>query len=718
MTLHTCQVAVATPAHSSLSNGLLSYRSHAILPAGTVVLVPLGRRRVTGIVWSADSDTDTPAEKLKEVLWVSPCVLDAQWRQLIRFSAQYYHHSLGEMAIRSLPPTWRKTPDSEKFQARFDRFAKRLQKGTLPLPEAAETTPDCCPTLHPQQTAAIESLLQSDRPSLLWGVTGSGKTEVYMQCIARVFEQHAQAQALVLVPEINLTPQLESVFRRRFAASVGAYGIVSLHSAMTPAQREAGWLLAQRGTARIVLGTRTAVFTPMPQLRIVIVDEEHDPSYKSQDGARANARDLAIYRASQPSPALPVILGSATPSMESWHACEQHRYHRADMLLRAGSVQKTSIRLVDCSNLSARRLLAPATISALQNCLQQGAQAMIFLNRRGYAPVLFCPQCRWKSDCSACSAHMVLHRPAATGQTPDTTAAHNGNGWLRCHHCGQQARAPSHCPACQHPDLLELGAGTQMLEDVLLQQLVELPTAHGQPARILRMDADSSKDRDTLAQQLQTVHAAQTDILLGTQMITKGHDFANIQLVIALDCDHSLYAADFRAPERLFAQLMQAAGRAGRRGTKPDTPAATMLIQTRLPEHPLYRQLLADNFSGFAANALQQREQAALPPFVHQAILRAESTDMDTALHFLRQLSEQSKTLQRQWHTHVYPPVPMSMRKVAHMERAQMLAEADSRRNLHGFLYAWKQQWQQQPRGSSTTRGIARWHLEIDPLHI
>lgn len=716
MTSFILQVAVATPAHSSLSNGLLSYRSHAILPAGTVVLVPLGRRRVTGIVWSAEPDTDTPAEKLREILWVSPCVLDAQWRQLIRFSAQYYHHSLGEMAIRSLPPTWRKTPDSEKFQARFARFDKRLQKGTLPLPTAAEATADSSPTLHPQQTAAIETLLQSDRPSLLWGVTGSGKTEVYMQCIARVFAQHAQAQALILVPEINLTPQLESVFRRRFAASVGTYGIVSLHSAMTPAQREAGWLLAQQGTARIVLGTRTAVFTPMPQLRIVIVDEEHDPSYKSQDGARANARDLAIYRAAQTSPALPLILGSATPSMESWHACEQEKYLRADMCLRADNAPKTDIRLVDCSNLPARRLLAPATITALQNCLKQGAQAMIFLNRRGYAPVLFCPQCRWKSDCTACSAHMVLHRPTSTGQTPGTTATRSG--WLRCHHCGKQARAPTHCPACQHPDLLELGAGTQMLEDILLQQLAELPTAHGQPARILRMDADSSKDRDTLSQQLQTVHSAQTDILLGTQMITKGHDFANIQLVIALDCDHSLYAADFRAPERLFAQLMQAAGRAGRRKTQPGAPAATMLIQTRLPEHPLYHQLLADNFSGFAANALQQRAQAALPPFVHQAILRAESTSMDTALHFLRQLSEQSKSLQRQWHTHVYPPVPMSMRKVAHMERAQMLTEADSRRNLHGFLYAWKQQWQQQPHGNRPTRGIARWHLEIDPLHI
>lgn len=742
MTAHTCQVAVATPAHSSIRDGLLSYRSSTELPPGTVVLVPLGKRRVIGIVWSdsagANESTGTGSSpvRLRDVLWTAPCVLDAQWRRLLEFSARYYHHSLGEMAVQALPPIWRKAPDAERLHARFQRFEKRLQKQLQKQPpdKPDNSSDSTLPTLHPQQTAAMELLLKSDRPSLLWGVTGSGKTEVYMRCIARVLARDDTAQALVLVPEINLTPQLESVFRQRFAASVGTHGIVSIHSALTPLQRETSWLLAQRGTARIVLGTRTAVFTPMPQLRIIIVDEEHDPSYKSQDGARCHARDLAIYRAAQATPALPVILGSATPSMESWHACEQQKYQRVDMPLRADSAQTTDIRLIDCNALPAQRLLAPASLDALQNCLQQGTQALIFLNRRGYAPVLFCPECRWKSDCHACSAHMVLHRSRSQPSPADSDSDSNSHdhshdhssaapartGWLRCHHCGHKAPAPNHCPACDHPTLLELGAGTQMLEERLHEQLADLPTAHGQPARILRVDADSSKGRDTLTQQLHSVHTAEVDILLGTQMITKGHDFAGIQLVIAIDCDHSLYAADFRAPERLFSQLVQAAGRAGRRKARADAPAPAMLIQTRLPEHPLYQQLIRGDFQGFAASALHQRAQAALPPFLHQAILRAESRSMDAALHFLRSLSSQSRDLQAQWNTCVYPPVPMGMRKIAHMERAQMLIEADSRRELHGFLHAWKQQWQQRPqsRRPAPSGSISRWHLEIDPLHI
>lgn len=712
--MYTYLVAVATPSHSGIQNGLLSYQHPNPLELGVVVLVPLGKRRVLGVVWNKSTQAPTHI-KLKPILWVAPCVLDMQWRNLLGFAARYYHHSLGEMVVQALPPIWRKANEADTFNARFQRFDKRLAKNTQAACNAP-TNNKTLPELQPQQRHALSTIANSQKPCLLWGVTGSGKTEVYMQWVATCLAKNPRGQALVLVPEINLTPQLESVFRKRFTSnhkSDSPHVVVSIHSGLTAVQRETNWLLAQRGIARIVLGTRTAVFTPMPNLCAIVVDEEHDASYKSQDGARYHARDLAIYRASQYSPILPVVLGSATPSMESWHACETKKYQRIDMLQRADNAELPDIQLVDSSNLPARRLLAPAVTDAIEDCLQQGKQALIFLNRRGYAPVLFCPECQWKSDCNACSAHMVLHRFTQKSTNANTQRA----GQLRCHHCGKTAPAPAACPQCQHPNLIELGSGTQMLEDMLVQKVADMQTTHGASPRILRIDADNSKGKNTLEEQLQTIHNGQVDIVIGTQMVTKGHDFSNIQLVVALDCDQSLFSVDFRAPERLFSQLTQAAGRAGRRKTHATANTAKMLIQTRLPQHPLYQRVLKQDFTGFANNALKERTEAALPPFVHQAILRAESKDMERAQNFLRHLASSSTDLQKQWQVFLYPPIPMSMRKIAHMERAQMLIEASTRKALHGFLQAWKQRWQNDPK-KNRQQGIARWHLEIDPQQI
>ncbi|MGL5003278.1 MAG: replication restart helicase PriA, partial [Casimicrobium sp.] len=464
------------------------------------------------------------------------------------------------------------------------------------------------------------------------------------------------------------------------------------------------WLLAHTGGARLVLGTRMAIFASIPNLRLIIVDEEHDPSYKSQDGARHSARDLAVMRAKlereHNATECKVMLGSATPSIETWQACEQGRYQRLTLATRAAGSRHARLRLADMRALPRKTLFAPQLIAAIHERIARGEQSLIFLNRRGYAPVLACDACGWKSECPHCSAYRVFHKIDRT---------------LRCHHCGFTERVPSACPECGNIDIQPIGRGTQKLEEELALALglagensVKRPD--GSPVVIQRRDADTTRLTGALEQQLAQVHSGEVDILVGTQMITKGHDFRRITLVAALDADAALFSADFRAPERLFALLMQAAGRAGRDAS---TGAAEMWVQTRHPDHPIFKHLKAYDYASFATQQLKEREQAALPPFSYQALLRAEAKEQAIAQNFLQIATEAAESLPAREHITIYPPVPATVQRVADIERAQMLIESTSRAALQAFLAVWLD-WLR----TNKPRGLIRFALDVDPLSI
>jgi primosomal protein N' (replication factor Y) (superfamily II helicase) len=523
-------------------------------------------------------------------------------------------------------------------------------------------------------------------PLLLFGVTGSGKTEVYLRATQNVLA-HGR-QALVLVPEINLTPQLQE----RFAARFPGRRLVALHSGLTPAQRLAAWAQAHLGLADIVLGTRLGVFASLPRLGLIVVDEEHDPSYKQQEGARYSARDLAIYRARLEG--VPVLLGSATPSLESWARAQEGRYRLLPMAQRAGGATLPRVRIFDMNTLPRDKgrpapVLAPALLAAMQERIARGEQCLVFLNRRGYAPVLNCGDCGWKSGCPHCSAWRVFHKLDRT---------------LRCHHCGFTERVPRACPDCGNQDIAPIGRGTEKLEE----QLQELLPG----ARIARIDADAVRGKGELEARLADVHAGAVDVLVGTQMVTKGHDFRRITLVAAVNPDSALFAADFRAPERLFALLMQAAGRAGRDATGA---AAQMWVQTWHPTHPLYAALKRHDFAAFAQQQLSERQVAGMPPYAHLALMRAEARDASVAAAFLRAAAQAASTLADADAVMVYPPVPPGVAKVANMERMQMLVECASRVRLQRFLAAWLPLLNPL---RAQHKGLARWAVDVDPLSI
>jgi primosomal protein N' (replication factor Y) len=534
--------------------------------------------------------------------------------------------------------------------------------------------------LTPAQEEVLERLAGDTKPALLFGVTGSGKTEIYLRAVARLLARDAHAQALVLVPEINLTPQLQARFVERF----GEGAVVAMNSGLTPAQRLRSWLAAHTGTARIVLGTRMAVFASMPHLKLIVVDEEHDASYKQQEGARHSARDLAVYRGSV-EPAQ-VILGSATPSLETWHAAGRGKYRRLDLPARIGDGALPAVRVVDMNLQPAKAVLAGALVEAIQERVARGEQSLVFLNRRGYAPVLACTACDWKSECPNCSAFRVFHKIDRT---------------LRCHHCGYAERVPRACPACGNVDIAPLGRGTERLEEHLVQLLGDV--------RIARMDADSTRTKGSLEAQLARMHAGEVDVLVGTQMVTKGHDFRRITLVAAVNTDAALFSSDFRAPERLFALLMQAAGRAGRDARH--SRASEMWVQTWHPQHPLFAALARHDYAAFAAQQLKEREQAGMPPFGSQALLRAEARTQEAAQAFLRAAAEAVPADAPQ--VTLYSPVPMGVQRVANIERAQMLVESGSRRALQSFLAAWRPTLHEL-RG----KDVIRWAVDVDPLAI
>jgi len=682
------RVAVEAPQHSGLQTAL-DYLCEHMLSPGTFVRVPLGRREVAGVVWPG-APSDEPSLALKPIAQVMASLppLSPRWCELVEFAAAYYQRGLGEVALSVLPPELRKLDDAQ-LASRIARLRKAFDK------PADAIAPTARPELSPDQAAALDRLRELSTPGaapvvLLHGLTGSGKTEVYLRAAEETLA--SGRQVLVLVPEINLTPQLETRFAERFGSGAAPRRIVSLHSGLTPAQRLKNWLAAHLGLADLVLGTRLAVFAPLPRLGLIVVDEEHDPSYKQQEGARYSARDLAVYRGKLEGAC--VVLGSATPSLESWQRAEQGRYVRLSLASRIGGGALPAVRLVDMNLLpkatGVTSTLSPQLVAALATRLERGEQSLVFLNRRGYAPVLHCTACGWKSGCPNCSAWRVFHKLDRT---------------LRCHHCGFTQAVPRACPDCGNLDIASIGRGTERLEE---QLAASLPGA-----RVARIDADSTKLKGALEAQLSAVHAGDVDVLVGTQMIAKGHDFRRITLVAAVSPDSALFSSDFRAPERLFSLLMQAAGRAGRDAAQ--AARSEMWVQTWHPLHPLYAALRRHDYTAFAASQLKEREMAGLPPFAHLALLRAEARTAEAAKDFLQAAAELAAQIPGASELLIYPAVPTSVARVANVERMQMLIEASSRGVLQRVLTPWMALL---PSLRSQHKAVLRWALDVDPLAI
>ena len=672
------QIVLDTPLDRRFDYRWLGADGQVLPHIGQLAIVPFGRREVAGLIVAVVEQTEVPQDKLKDVIAVRSQLapLSAQWLALCAFAADYYQRPLGEVALPGLPKNLRALSATA-----LDRAVKKISKLSASHDGSAINTPQL--KLEQEEAAQAIATAEGFAPLLLYGVTGSGKTEVYLQAAARILarcEAAAEvAQVLVLVPEINLTPQLESNIRARFP---GVH-VVSLHSGLAEGERTLNWLAAHQGQARIVLGTRLAILASLPHLKLIVIDEEHDPSYKQQEGLRYSARDLAVWRAHQLS--IPVVLGSATPSLETWQHAQSGRYRKLQLRERAvRDAVLPTVRLIDMERDRPNDGLTSTLVAALKLRLERGEQSLLFLNRRGYAPVLNCDACGWISNCMRCTSYMVLHKPERR---------------LRCHHCSLELYIPKACPTCGNIDLQPLGRGTQRVEEGLQAIFPE--------ARVLRIDADSTRLKGSAQSAFDSVHRGEVDILIGTQMVAKGHDFKRLTLVGVMNPDTALFSHDYRASERLFAQLMQVAGRAGRAGQKEGGSPSEVLIQSRYPHHPLYGAVARHDYDGFAAQLLEERQQAALPPFLYQALLRAEASEIDTALAFLQ---EAVQCLEHTGIT-INDPIPMTMTRVANVERAQLLVECPSRPALQAFLGDWMAQLRQMK-----TR--AKWSLEVDPVDI
>ena len=697
---------------------------------GMRVLVPFGRQKLIGIIVGKPDISEAPEAKLKRAyaLVDSAPLLRRVDLRLLEFAAEYYVHPLGSVVMATLPAALRRVRSREQAPAAYGLTAAgsavnleslppraRSQRKLLALMKNHATvehgaiaaagaatraalktfiaqgwvqaaTPDSLvkteeaiipaagPRLTGEQSAAVESIrsaLGSYQALLLLGITGSGKTEVYLHAIASALAQ--KAQVLLLVPEIALTPQLESLIAARFPG----VPLATLHSGLADGARAERWQTARSGHARIVLGTRLSVFAPLPALGLIIVDEEHDSSFKQGEGFRYSARDLAIVRARQRG--VPVVLGSATPALETYRNAIDQRYR----LLTLKSRIQAGLPMISCIDLRQQRPadgLAGELIAGIAKRIARGEQSMVFINRRGYAPVLMCGSCGWMSDCQRCSARLVLHLR---------------DRQLRCHHCGHASAVPQACPSCGDADLAPVGQGTQRIESAL--------SARFPAARILRIDRDTTQRKDAWQNMRTRIHEREIDILVGTQILAKGHDFPHLNLVGVVNADSMLYSNDFRATERLYALLTQVAGRAGR-GAIP----GEVLIQTQFPDHPLYAALRSQDYDAFARAQLAERRQAGFPPYMYQALLRAEARGLDTALQFLAQAVRAARHLESG--VTIYEPVPANMMRKAGRERAQLLVQSRTRAELRAFLNAW------QPLLAGTKSTAARWSLDVDPL--
>jgi primosomal protein N' (replication factor Y) (superfamily II helicase) len=678
-------VLVAAPLPKSFT---YQWHSEQTPRFGMRVIVPWGRQHRIGLVRGVAPDQQM-AENIKPVHTVLDAgqYLSVEWQALIEFAAKYYHHPLGMIALEALPKALRVLNARGEEPVMVAKSREHAQKLLVERNEpeanakANKTKPPKLekPVLNAEQLDAVAQLssAQGFQPFLLYGVTGSGKTEVYLHTVEERLKRGEQV--LVLLPEINLTPAAQALYKERLAP----HRVVVMHSNLAELTRTKAWFEAATGAADVIIATRLGVLTPLPRLGMIVVDEEHDPSYKQQDGMRYHARDLALMLAKQRE--VPIVLGSATPALESWLKADTGAYKRLSLKNRAvlgASLPK--VELINTANFPAKDGLSEPAMQALVQNFEAGKQSIVFLNRRGYAPQMVCNACGWVANCDHCTAHMVWHK---------------NERMLRCHHCGAGQRVPTHCPTCGNQDLTGFGRGTQRIEETLVGLL---PTAN-----ILRIDADSTRNKGQMEALLQQAHSGEADVLVGTQMIAKGHDFANVTLVLALNVDASLYSHAYRAPERLFAQLMQVAGRAGRRAGD-----ARMVVQTRYPQHPLFDALKAHDYESFASHEMQARKDARMPPFSHQATIRADHKKLANCLQFLSTARELGEPLvDADNPVFMCDPVPLTVVRVGGIERAQMLIESESRPALHRFLTQWLAQLHELP-------GSVRWFLEVDPVDL
>ena len=721
------RIAVNVP----LSDGLLTYSHSEPLPPGTRVLVPFRNKTVVGIVWETDIAPDMDAARILSVqtAFVEEKPLPQSWRDLLAFTSRYYHYPTGQAVFAALPQGLKETRAVEMPQpplfyalneagraqtpppARFNKKAAlwdALLSGGMTMAalkqvnaQAAkliedwaeqgwiETTEAAKPILRPYhgQASHSEFVLNADQqqasdeiqtafgkfqPFLLYGITGSGKTEVYFDAMAKVLAQGRQV--LFLLPEINLTPQLLKRVENRFADVPTAV----LHSQMAAGKRTQDYLRAMLGQAKLVIGTRLAVFTPMDDVGLIVVDEEHDGSFKQDNELRYHARDLAVWRAKQSG--CPVVLGSATPSLESWHKAQSGAYRLLQLTERAhAAAQLPQVEILNVGRLKLDNGFSPQALQLLKQNFEAGGMSLVYLNRRGFAPALFCGDCGHTFGCPNCSAKMVLHQRARQ---------------LRCHHCDHREPIPFKCPDCGNQDLTAVGHGTQRVEETLRAFLPK--------AAVVRVDRDSTAHKNDWADLYRRIADNEIDILVGTQMLAKGHDFARLNLVIVLNADGSLYSADFRAPERLFAELMQVSGRAGR----ADKPGK-VLIQTQLPEHPVFAAVKAQDYAVFAENELNERQMFSMPPFGFQTAVRADASRVADAMEFLNAAKETLAPLLPE-SVSQFGAAPMLMVRLAERERAQIFLESTSRQDLHRAVSLWVQVLQQNRDGK------IRWSVDVD----
>ena len=714
------RIAVNVP----LSDGLLTYSHSEPLPQGTRVFVPFRNKTVVGIVWETDIAPDMDAARILGVqtTFSDEPPLPESWRDLLSFTSRYYHYPTGQAVFAALPQGLKETRAVEMPQpplfyalneagraqtpppARFNKKAAlwdALLSGGMTMAalkqvnaQAAkliedwaeqgwiETAEAAKPVLRSsefqlnadQQKASdeIQTAFGSFQPFLLYGITGSGKTEVYFDAMAKVLAQGRQV--LFLLPEINLTPQLLKRVENRFADVPTAV----LHSQMAAGRRTQDYLRAMLGQAKLVIGTRLAVFTPLPDVGLIVVDEEHDGSFKQDNELRYHARDLAVWRAKQSG--CPVVLGSATPSLESWHKAQSGAYRLLQLTERAhAAAQLPQVDILNVGRLKLDNGFSPQALQLLKQNFEAGGMSLVYLNRRGFAPALFCGDCGHTFGCPNCSAKMVLHQRARQ---------------LRCHHCDHREPIPFKCPDCGNQDLTAVGHGTQRVEETLRAFLPK--------AAVVRVDRDSTAHKNDWADLYRRIADNEIDILVGTQMLAKGHDFARLNLVIVLNADGSLYSADFRAPERLFAELMQVSGRAGR----ADKPGK-VLIQTQLPEHPVFAAVKAQDYAVFAENELNERQMFAMPPFGFQTAIRADAPRVADAMEFLNAAKETLAPLLPE-SVSQFGAAPMLMVRLAERERAQIFLESTSRQDLHRAVSLWVQVLQQNRDGK------IRWSVDVD----
>jgi len=676
---------------------------------GHIVEVPFGRSSLVGMVIKVSTHSDFEIDKLKTVTQVAPLApIDPAALRLMNFASQYYIHALGETIIPTIPQMWKKALDWEKIPKKLVAAEEKKKKTISELNSEGLIGED---DLNEEQKSALAKLRNYSskgkefKAILLQGQTGSGKTAVFLNWLSEELES-STSQVLLLVPEINLTPQLE----RRVRAYFPEKKMVVLHSGVTEKERGIAWYEAVTGKAQIVLGTRLAALAPLPNLSAIVVDEEHDPSYKQQDGIRYSARDLAIWRAHDVK--IPILLSSATPSLETWLAAKAGRYEYIRLDQRAQGANLPKVHLIntrdprnqyspgDSGKPKEKSPITKTLAYAISQNFRDKKQSLILINRRGYAPVLSCGACTWLSKCQQCSSYMVMHRAGALGKRPV----------LSCHHCGLVKAIPSHCPDCGNADLKTLGQGTQKIEDAIEEMWPD--------QRVLRVDTDSSRSSKGAEELFQEIHEGKVDIVVGTQMIAKGHDYQNIGLVGVLDADGRLFSQDFRAAERLFAQLVQVAGRAGRSG-KDGQAGGDIYIETQYPESAVFQYLLRHDVDGFLSHTAKEREEAGLPPFSYQALIHAESKSLDKAIQFLSTLKGHLKSNGLiKTGLRVYDPVPKAVMRVAGTERAQLVIESDSRKQLQEVLEAIDTELRENSQGRISKETRVRWLIERDPINI